>query len=255
MKPVFGHGIFTTDGKQWSRSRALLRPTFAKESISNLVVMETHFQHLLKRIPRDGSTVDLQELFFCLTMDSATEFLFGHSVNSQSNVGLGATAISDAAFVESYTYTQLEASHNVRLGPFSKFNYNRRANEARRTVFAYVDRYIDIALQKIQKRDDSDFGDGKAHPYVFLNEIANLTTDRQVLRDQVLNILLAGRDTTASLLSNMFFMLARNPGIWQKLRAEVSKLNGELPTYSDLRGMKYLHQCVNECSYSDCLLV
>ncbi|TGO23296.1 hypothetical protein BPAE_0137g00160 [Botrytis paeoniae] len=231
MKPVFGHGIFTTDGKLWHKSRALLRPTFAKESIANLEVAETHFQHLLNRIPREGSTIDLQDLFFKFTIDTATQFLFGHSVNSQSNSDRSSGGVSDADFVEQYTYTQLEASHN-------------------KTVFKYVDHYIDAALDALKKDENKtktkDFNSG---PYVFLEEIAKLTTDRQVLRDQVLNTLLAGRDTTASLLSNLFFMLARYPNVWKRLRAEVTELHDQLPTYNDLRNMKYLRQCINE--YAD----
>ena len=36
---------------------------------------------MISRIPRDGSTIDLQALFFMLTLDTATEFLFGTSTS------------------------------------------------------------------------------------------------------------------------------------------------------------------------------
>jgi cytochrome P450 len=80
--PVFGHGIFDTDGAAWERSRAMIRPNFTRSQVADLDTFEKHISHLIDAIPRDGSTVDLQELFFSLTMDSATEFLFGVSTNT-----------------------------------------------------------------------------------------------------------------------------------------------------------------------------
>jgi cytochrome P450 len=68
--PLLGHGIFTSDGKQWEASRALLRPSFARSLIGDLEVFEGHVSRMMDWIPQDGSTVDLQELFFMLTLDS-----------------------------------------------------------------------------------------------------------------------------------------------------------------------------------------
>jgi cytochrome P450 len=252
MVPIFGKGIFTTDGALWQHSRALLRPTFAKENVANLDTIEEHFKKLLRCIPQGGATVDLQPLFFRLTMDTATEFLFGHSVQSQLRAleaeGEG-NFTADAEFVEEYTYTQFEASHNVRLGPCNKFRYSPRANAARTKTFKYVDSYIDELFSRRTTQSAKTTEQGKQKKYVFLEELANQTSDRTILRDQILNVLLAGRDTTACLLSNMFFMVARHPHVWAKLQAEVKELHGNRPTYDKLRNMKYLRQCINECRY------
>jgi cytochrome P450 len=79
--PVFGHGIFDTDGPAWERSRALIRPNFTRQQVADLDTFEIHVSHLLNAVPTGGATVDLQDLFFSLTMDSATEFLFGRSTS------------------------------------------------------------------------------------------------------------------------------------------------------------------------------
>ena len=84
-----------------------------------------------------------------------------------------------------------------------------------------------------------------------MHELATRTTDKKRLRSELLNVLLAGRDTTASLLGNLFFVLARQPEVWQKLREEVvTTLQGRRPTYEELRNMKYLKWCLNECKSS-----
>jgi cytochrome P450 len=250
MIPLFGKGIFTSDGQMWSHSRALLRPSFARHNMtSHLPFMEAHFEELMKAIPTDGSTVDLQKLFFGFTMDTATEFLFGHSVNTLSNIQeptsqtTNPSEISDADFVSSYTYACLDAVHNIRLGALSKLRYNPRAIQSQKRAHAYIDRFVDKALElrNSTKLDTTS-------QYIFLNELAKETADRSILRDQILSVLLAGRDTTASLLSNMFFELAKNPVIYEKLRDEVSGLKGVPPTYEELKDLKYLRYCINECS-------
>ena len=87
MIQTLGDGIFVQDGKPWEHSRALLRPNFVRDQVSDLELEERHVQNLLKVLPvqRDGWTAEteIQSLFFRLTIDSATEFLFGESVDSQ----------------------------------------------------------------------------------------------------------------------------------------------------------------------------
>ena len=59
---LMAQGIFTADGVVWARSRALIRPTFARSEISNFGSLEKHVGRFLDLIPRDGSIVDLQPL-------------------------------------------------------------------------------------------------------------------------------------------------------------------------------------------------
>lgn len=63
--------------------------------------------------------------------------------------------------------------------------------------------------------------------YVFLDKLMEVTTDSEVLKNEALNIMLAGNSTTASLLLSIFYELSRNPEIWAKLRAEIIELFGK----------------------------
>ena len=86
--------------------------------------------------------------------------------------------------------------------------------------------------------------------YVFLHELVSQTSDTVTIRSELLNILLAGRDTTASLLSNVWFELANRPHVWRRLRREVDTsledAGGQLPTFEKLKEMKYLRAVLNE---------
>jgi cytochrome P450 len=81
--PLLGDGIFTLDGAGWEHSRALLRPQFNRDQISDLDALEIYVQRLFDFVPKnENEAIDLQPLIFRLTLDSATEFLFGESADS-----------------------------------------------------------------------------------------------------------------------------------------------------------------------------
>lgn len=82
--------------------------------------------------------------------------------------------------------------------------------------------------------------------YVFLHELVSQTSDKIKIRSELLNILLAGRDTTASFLSNVWFELSKRPEIWSQLRREIDALNGDLPNFERLKDMTYLRAVLNE---------
>jgi cytochrome P450 len=78
--------------------------------------------------------------------------------------------------------------------------------------------------------------------------LASYTRDPKVIRDQLIAVLLAGRDTTAATLSWCFHELRKYPEVYDKLRAEVVEIVGtdREPTYEDLKNMKYLNNTLNE---------
>lgn len=87
--------------------------------------------------------------------------------------------------------------------------------------------------------------------YVFLHELVSQTSDRIKIRSELLNILLAGRDTTASLLSYLFHHLVRNQDEWTRLRTAILNEFGtyENPkniSFASLKSCTYLTYCINE---------
>jgi len=72
--------------------------------------------------------------------------------------------------------------------------------------------------------------------------------DLDVIRDEAFNIMLAGRDTTASLATFVVTMLATHPDAFARLRNEVLDTlgpNGKVGP-ENLREMKYLRAVLNE---------
>ena len=121
------------------------------------------------------------------------------------------------------------------------------------TVHSVMDNIIGEFLRSRYQRpfskEEQDGEEGGANKkYVFLDAMAETTLDPLELRYEILNVLIAGRDTTGSLLSNVFFMLARHPDTWASVRAEVDEtFKGKLPDYNSLNNMKQVRNLLNEC--------
>ncbi|RAL08912.1 cytochrome P450 [Aspergillus homomorphus CBS 101889] len=240
FKPLLGEGIFDTDGAHWAASRALIRPNFTRDQVvADLASFEDRVPDLLALIPRDGVTeVDLQDIFFRYTIDSATAFLFGQSVGSLR------MRPSELGFADAFNYAQGAMMVRMLLGPLGCFYRNSRAERCNRLCREFARPFVDEAVAIA--RAGKSAGAAEGGRYVFSHELASRTDDKGRILDELMNVLLAGRDTTASLLSNMFFMLAKHPAVWARLREEANAFGGRVPTYTELRGMKYLKCCINE---------
>lgn len=229
----------------------MVRLGFSRDRVAHLETFEEFMRDLLKLIPTDGSTVDLQDLFFCYTMDSATDFLFGHSTHTLRRYGHNAGDRTGRDFGSAFNYAQDAIATRGRMGPLKIFYRDRKAHDANRRCHELVEEFVDKALRYRREIDNEACPEKKSTvstpKYPVLHKLAQKTGDRIRIPDELMNVLLAGRDTTASLLSNMVFMLAKIPGVWTKLRAEISMLEGCAPTYDQLRNLTYLKYCMNEC--------
>lgn len=236
-------GIFIAEGARWQHSRTLLRPMFARSQIGDFEIFETQATHLINAISRNGGKVDLKDLFFRLTLDTSLEFLLGEStasltVDTDTNESLNAALHR----VESHI-----GSGGGDAGKFgSLFPSHRRFVKDIKTIHSFVDGFI---IKRLAKRDEllkpkSNDGDR----LLFLDELVKQTGDQVRIRDEILSVLFAGRDTTASLLTNIWWTLSKRPDVWSKLQAEIATLlpGGQKPNFEQLKSLKYLRAILNE---------
>ena len=233
------------------------QPQFVREQISDLKLEETHVQHLLMAVGKANHngwsrTVDIQTLFFRLTLDSATEFLFGQSVDSQLNgiSGLkGRTDIADSTFAQHFDSASRHLAKSFRYADLYWLHNPAEFKNDNKIVNDFAEYYVKLGLEKRQKGVSEK--DTNSEKYVFLNAIAESTDDPIEIRAQLLNILLAGRDTTASLLSWFFYEMLRHPDEFHKLRKVIVDTFGTYDqskdvTFSALKGCQHLQHCLSE---------
>ncbi|KAB8275173.1 cytochrome P450 [Aspergillus minisclerotigenes] len=250
FSPFLGNGIFTLDGEGWSHARALLRPQFTREQVADIDILAHHVTRIIESVPKNGSSFDIQPLCFSFALNSATHFLFGESADSLDPCLLQAsTATSIQGFEEAFDLAQDYLFARSRALSFYWLINPKAFRDATRTVHEVVDHYVRRA---IDIRRESVHGTKRTGRYIFLDALAAETEDPKILRDNLLNILLAGRDTTSSLLSSTFYYLARHPRVWRKLRDQIvahfgtnSEPLADL-TQASLKALPYLRYVLNE---------
>lgn len=202
--------------------------------------------------------MDLQPLFFKLTFDTTMFLLFGDSV---LDLDWGKVAGQESSFAQAFNLAQDYLAHRGRLGQFYWLLNDRTFRDACKRCHQFVDEAVDKALRASGKRQEKD-GEELRSNYSFIDALAEQTQDREVLRDQCFNVLLAGRDTTGCCLSWSLRLLARHPQVLQRLREEIASVCGlgpesQPPSRDDLKPtrMPYLSVVVKEGSRPSCLLL
>jgi cytochrome P450 len=268
MREILGTGVFNSDGEMWKFHRAMTRPFFSKDRISHFHIFDKHASEalaLLKAHLNEGFPVDIQDLASRFTMDSATEFLFGQNVHSLS-AGIPHPHYSPLSkltnhdhpankFSRAFDEAQRLIALRARLGanwPLAEF-WKDKVKEQMQVVNAFIEPILRAAVEKHRASggktlsspdEDREVKDGET----LLDHLINYTQDEAVLRDEILNILLAGRDTTTNSITLAVYMLAEHPDVLRRLREEILEKVGETrqPTFDDMREMKYLRAVINE---------
>ncbi|KAL9108912.1 MAG: hypothetical protein Q9227_006308 [Pyrenula ochraceoflavens] len=238
-KPFLGDSIFTTDGDLWQNSRSLIRPMFVKNRVSDLAIFEKWSQVLISKVPPPGEgPIDIMDLFYRMTIDVTTEFLLGHSVNSLNH--------PQAEFVRAFNDVQRFQMLITVLAPFQiimpRYRYRRGIRTIENFITPFIHSTLALPPSELEKRSKDD------KSFTFLHALARFTRDPTMIRDQIIAVLLAGRDTTAATLSWAFYELSHYPDKWAKLRTEVLSTCGPTrkPSYDDLKNMRYLTHILNE---------
>lgn len=250
---LLGHGIFAAEGDRWKVSRETLRPQFAREQIAHIQMLEPHMMNFAKRVRSlNGQEFDIQSLFHKLTLDASTEFLFGESVGSLNNSDSGnisADFINNNGFEEAFNVVQHYIAKRQTAGSFYWLINPKELRENAKKVQLFAGLYVAKALKATPQEIEEKSKTG----YTFLYELVKKVKDPKVLQDEMLSIMLAGRNTTASLLSFLFYELSRRPDVWQKLKQDVYQHFGDGDnvlfdkiSFESMKKCDYLKWCINE---------
>ncbi|KAM3508845.1 hypothetical protein MY11210_006556 [Beauveria gryllotalpidicola] len=259
-----GHGVLMNEGEAWRRSRALLKPVFAKTTLDELALVEPHVKAMISVI-RDhgGRAFDFSELARRFSLDVVTEFLFDGSVESlcssnNNNNSSSSSSTDGADFLRLVKAFEPACGLFIAVGALAwlKLAFSYRALLAVvGGMKAFFKQRLDLLREKQQQQQQQqqqqwyrhggggDRASSSTSLFRMLEKEGLLVDDMQA---ELQNIFFASFDTTTALLANLVRVLAERVDVQEKLRGEMAHLDGTPPTRRDISAMPYLRSVLYE---------
>ena len=188
--PLLGEGIFTQDGHAWKHSREISRRQCARIQYQDLKSFKEHVDRLVVSLSQSEDVIDLQPLLFRFTLATTIGLIFGESLESSEHRDMD-------TFESNFDYASLICAVRLRLADFHLLYTPWRVLKACGTVKRCVNRFVEQAL-----KDKEENGWEAAYArHAFVLDLYKELKDRTLVCDQLVNVLVAGRDTTACLMT------------------------------------------------------
>jgi len=134
--------------------------------------------------------VDLQPFFFRFTLATTTDLLFGEPVGTLGD------DVQDT-FANNFDYAAMICAFRLRLADFHWLYKTKKFKNACGVVKQYANHFVAQALK--YKEENGDLSAIEKYPFIL--DLYKELNDSALVRDQLVNVLIAGRDTTACLMS------------------------------------------------------
>jgi cytochrome P450 len=206
----------TIDGDFHRQSRRIMLPVFHRDHVAaSYEVIAEETERALERL-QPGSQIDLYAWTRRLAMRVAMRALFGVDPEGKRAREIDAAGLFEEA-LSFYSSDYLLRVLRTRRSPWG------RMQQAARELDALI--YEEIAERRASGRRGEDI---LSLLLDAADEDGNRLSELQI-RDEVMTLLFAGHDTTTSTVSFMFYELARNPHVAERLRAEQDALLARRP--------------------------
>ncbi|MBF6351441.1 cytochrome P450 [Nocardia flavorosea] len=235
----FGSGLATAPRPGWLAQRRLLQPAFHRKHITGFGgVMTGTIAETLDRwesVHAAGGALDIAHEMSAMTLRIVVRTLFGTEFPESAIRRF--TAAVDTATRELAAYMQFP------LVPLSVPTPGHRRFHAAMAVFDEI--IYDMTAE--QRRDESDDGSLLALMIQARDADTGESMDDARVRDEVLTMLFAGHETSASTLAWAWYSIGRHPEVEQQLLDEVDRVLGErTPTMADVPALVVAKQVILE---------
>jgi cytochrome P450 len=203
-RPVLGEGLLTSEGELHRQRRKLVAPAFAHQRVSKYAETMTAHTLTAQAAWRDGERLDMAQAMMRLTLGIVGETLFSVNLLDQAeSLGRDITTVQNFAIRQMRFPIQLPSALQRR--PQAALN---RLND---TIYGMI---------RERRANPTDRGDLLAMLLLSKDEETGLQLTDEQVRDEAMTLFLAGHETTAQAMTWSWYLLAKHPAAFARLREE-----------------------------------
>ena len=238
ISTVFGNGLVTSDGEDWAKNRRIMQPVFSSKSVNSF---DKIINAATSSLVQDWSTscdkaapIWLDRDMSRVTFQVVSRTLFGTNIDHASDEMID--------ILNLLNIHPMRLSALLRLFPWLPTSGNKKFLRANRRLNEIVYKLIE------EHRKPGADKENIVGRLLAVNEAEpeDMMSDEQI-RDEIVTLMLAGHETSATGLTWAFYLLSKHPEIEQRLHEELkNRLDGEPATSTNLADLPYLKKVVQE---------
>ncbi|HTY50840.1 MAG TPA: cytochrome P450 [Steroidobacteraceae bacterium] len=224
VRILLGNGIMTSEGEFWRRQRYMMQPMFHRRVMTRFAqtidAANTRFLERWEAQAQLGEPVNLTDDMSELTLEIVLRSIFGRDLDTLTRQGGG----NPFDVVTKETARDLKFAYRFRslAKLVAQLMQQRRAEPAE---------HFDFLAMLMDARD---------------RESGEPMTERALI-DEVMTLVVAGHETTASALNWTWYLLSRHPEADARLHAEIAAAaQTPSPSLDQVQALAYTSQVVNE---------
>ncbi|WP_392534201.1 cytochrome P450 [Nostoc sp. C117] len=235
LQRLLGEGILLKEGDLWLRQRRMNQPIFQQKQIINYADTVVECVKCMLDTWQHDEIRDIQPDMLRLTLKIIWKIIFNQYLTNEE--------AQDIEYVLAKTTGFLENKDS------EKFNNREPASIPEdlhyESILKQMDGYIYSHIK--QRRQNTEYSDDLVSMLIQASyEDGSQMSDKQV-RDEVVNLILAGQEAVAVALSWTFILLSLHPQSQTRLLAELNEvLENHSPSIADLPRLSYTDWVIKE---------
>ena len=224
VRILLGKGIMTSEGELWKRQRYMMQPLFHRRLITEfaqvIAAANERFIARWEALSARGELVNLTDEMSELTLEIVLRSIFGRDLDRMT--------------------------HQLGGNPFQLVT----KEQARNLQFAYKFRSLTKLVAELIARRRAEQLEHFDYVSMLMSardrESGAAMSERELI-DEVMTLIVAGHETTASGLNWTWYLLSQHPAVEARLHAEIDATpEMTAPGLAQMETLAYTQQVVNE---------